>query len=40
MHVIHARRIYVNHLAIDLQALVTKGKSQGFLTYDEVNAYL
>lgn len=30
----------MNHLAIDLQALVTKGKSQGFLTYDEVNAYL
>ena len=30
----------MNHLAIDLQALVTKGKAQGFLTYDEVNAYL
>jgi len=30
----------VNHLAIDLQALIVKGKSQGFLTYDEVNAYL
>ena len=30
----------MNHLAIDLQALIVKGKSQGFLTYDEVNAYL
>ncbi len=30
----------MNHLAIDLQALIQKGKAQGFLTYDEVNAYL
>ena len=24
----------------ELQVLVAKGKSQGYLTYDEVNAYL
>ena len=24
----------------ELQELVTKGKAQGYLTYDEVNAYL
>jgi RNA polymerase primary sigma factor len=30
----------VQHLEVDLQALVVKGRSQGYLTYDEVNAYL
>jgi len=29
-----------NHMEIDLQALVTKGKTQGYLTYDDVNGYL
>jgi RNA polymerase primary sigma factor len=29
-----------NHLECDLQALVTKGKTQGYLTYDDVNGYL
>ena len=30
----------MNYLTIDLQLLIQKGKAQGFLTYDEVNAYL
>jgi RNA polymerase primary sigma factor len=30
----------VEHLENDLQTLITKGKSQGYLTYDEVNEYL
>ena len=30
----------MDHFEKDLQDLITKGKSQGFLTYDEVNAYL
>jgi RNA polymerase primary sigma factor len=30
----------VKHLDFDLKALVSKGKSQGYLTYDEINAYL
>jgi RNA polymerase primary sigma factor len=30
----------VDHFEKDLQDLINKGKSQGFLTYDEVNAYL
>jgi RNA polymerase primary sigma factor len=30
----------VNLFDKELQALVTKGKTQGYLTYDEVNAYL
>jgi RNA polymerase primary sigma factor len=30
----------VNLFDPELQALVTKGKSQGYLTYDEINAYL
>ncbi len=29
-----------NQLETDLHALITKGKTQGYLTYDEVNAYL
>jgi RNA polymerase primary sigma factor len=29
-----------NHMETDLQALVTKGKTQGYLTYDDVNGYL
>ena len=29
-----------SHLESDLQALVTKGKTQGYLTYDDVNGYL
>ncbi|WP_425616886.1 RNA polymerase sigma factor RpoD [Anatilimnocola sp. NA78] len=29
-----------SHLEVDLQALVTKGKTQGYLTYDDVNGYL
>jgi len=30
----------VNHFDVDLQALITKGKAQGYLTFDEVNEYL
>src|SRR2546421_10663026 len=30
----------VNHMEKDLQTLVCRGKSQGYLTYDDVNAYL
>jgi RNA polymerase primary sigma factor len=30
----------VKHLDIDLKALVSKGKAQGYLTYDQINAYL
>jgi len=30
----------VAHLEKDLQVLITKGRSQGYLTYDEVNTYL
>jgi RNA polymerase primary sigma factor len=30
----------VEHSDLDLNELVAKGKSQGYLTYDEVNAYL
>src|SRR5208282_6291925 len=30
----------VDHFDKDLQELVAKGKSQGYLTYDEVNEYL
>ena len=30
----------MDHFEKDLQDLINKGKSQGFLTYDEVNAYL
>src|SRR6185369_8684213 len=30
----------VKHMEKDLQTLVVRGKSQGFLTYDDVNAYL
>jgi RNA polymerase primary sigma factor len=30
----------VNHMEKDLQTLVVRGKSQGYLTYDDVNAYL
>jgi len=30
----------VNHSVNDLQSLVVKGKSQGYLTYDDVNDYL
>ena len=29
-----------SHLESDLQTLVTKGKTQGYLTYDDVNGYL
>jgi RNA polymerase primary sigma factor len=29
-----------NHMELDLQDLVTKGKTQGYLTYDDVNGYL
>ncbi|QDU30855.1 RNA polymerase sigma factor SigA [Anatilimnocola aggregata] len=29
-----------SHLEFDLQALVTKGKTQGYLTYEDVNGYL
>ena len=29
-----------SHLESDLQDLVTKGKTQGYLTYDDVNGYL
>ena len=28
------------HMEKDLQVLITKGTSQGYLTYDDVNAYL
>ncbi len=34
------RRIVVDELDVDLQELIAKGRSQGYLTYDEVNAYL
>ncbi len=34
------RRIVVDELDLDLQELIAKGKAQGYLTYDEVNAYL
>jgi RNA polymerase primary sigma factor len=30
----------MNYLATDLKSLIEKGQSQGYLTYDEVNAYL
>jgi RNA polymerase primary sigma factor len=30
----------VEHTDIDLQSLIEKGKTQGYLTYDEVNSYL
>ena len=30
----------MEHLETDLHALISKGKAQGYLTYDEVNAYL
>jgi RNA polymerase primary sigma factor len=30
----------MNHMEKDLQTLVVRGKSQGYLTYDDVNAYL
>ena len=30
----------MDHFAKDLHDLITKGKSQGYLTYDEVNNYL
>jgi RNA polymerase primary sigma factor len=30
----------VNHMELDLKTLVVKGKGQGYLTYDDVNAYL
>ena len=30
----------MDHMDDDLKALICHGKSQGFLTYDEVNAYL
>jgi RNA polymerase primary sigma factor len=30
----------VNHMESDLQTLVVRGKSQGYLTYDDVNGYL
>jgi RNA polymerase primary sigma factor len=30
----------VKHMEKDLQTLVVKGKSQGYLTYDDVNGYL
>jgi RNA polymerase primary sigma factor len=31
---------FVKYMEKDLQTLVVKGKSQGYLTYDDVNAYL
>jgi RNA polymerase primary sigma factor len=34
------RRFSVEHYEKDLQELITKGKTQGFLTFDEVNEYL
>ena len=30
----------MTHMELDLQTLVVKGKGQGYLTYDDVNAYL
>ncbi len=30
----------MDHTDIDLQSLIEKGKTQGYLTYDEVNSYL
>ena len=30
----------MKHMEKDLQTLVVRGKSQGYLTYDDVNAYL
>src|SRR5262245_30598662 len=30
----------VKHMEKDLQTLVVRGKSQGYLTYDDVNGYL
>jgi RNA polymerase primary sigma factor len=32
--------LVVKHMEKDLQTLVVKGKSQGYLTYDDVNGYL
>src|SRR5262245_24196190 len=32
--------LVVNPMEKELQTLVVKGKSQGYLTYDDVNAYL
>src|SRR5580704_5611320 len=34
------RRTQVDHCDMELSELVAKGKSQGYLTYDEVNDYL
>jgi RNA polymerase primary sigma factor len=34
------RRTIVEHFDNELQTLISKGKSQGYLTYDQVNAYL
>ena len=30
----------MDHADQDLQQLITTGKAQGYLTYDQVNAYL
>ena len=30
----------MKHMEKDLQTLVVRGKSQGYLTYDDVNGYL
>ena len=30
----------MNHMELDLQTLVVKGRGQGYLTYDDVNSYL
>ena len=30
----------MDHSITDLNALVAKGKAQGYLTYDQVNAYM
>ena len=34
------RREPMDHMDDDLKELISRGKAQGFLTYDEVNDYL
>jgi len=39
-HLVRERSSAVDLFDKDLQELVARGKSQGYLTYDEVNEYL
>src|SRR5215472_3481400 len=39
-HGLGAEEGTMDHSITDLNALVAKGKTQGYLTYDQVNAYL